>query len=173
MEICIKYLHKAQENIIMKVMYMKKFFVVLSILLIILVIAIYAVYVYRSNTISARKQNREYEAYQDVEVLGTELISIINKTIDINIKNGVARDENQYFIDNENDSIQIYIKFIYKDETKTIQMEDIERSGIEAFVKIYSTASFKCTDIQYHAKTKKVKSLTFEEIVETSINNNK
>ena len=114
-----------------------------------------------------QKLNKEYEEYYGIEILGTELISIINRTIDINSKNNINRDEEGYYIDNEKNSIKLYIHFAYKEEIKTIQMEEIEKTGIESFVKVYSTANFKCTKIEYHENTNLVKSLTFEEVVQT------
>lgn len=147
---------------------MKKFLIILLILFLVLTISIYTVYSYRTKIISAQKVNKEYEEYYNIQVLGTELISIINRTIDINNKNGISRDDNGYYIDNEENFIEIYIQFVYKNETKVVKMEDIEKTGIEAFVKMYSTASFKCTKIDYHDKTNHVKSLTFEEIEETN-----
>lgn len=146
----------------------KKFFIIMLILFIITIVAIYAVYNYRSNMISSQKVNNEYYSYYNKQMLGTELISIINKTIDMNQKNDIERDSNNYYINNEKNSVKIYVRFIYKDETKTIQMEDIEKGGIEEFVQRYSTASFKCSNIEYHTKTKNVKSLTFEEISENN-----
>jgi len=147
---------------------MKRFSVILLIMLVILTIVIYAVYSYRDNMAEIQKLNREYEAYYNIEVLGTELISIINRTIDINHKNEIERDSNQYYIDNEKNSIQIYIQFVYKNEVKKISMEDVEKTGSEAFIRVYSTASFKCTNIEYHTKTKNVKSLTFEEMTQSN-----
>ena len=143
-----------------------KFLIILVIFILLTVCVGYMVYNYRSQIINSQKISKEYESYYHLEMLGTELMSIINRTIDINTKGNVPKDENGYFTDNQKDSIHIYIKFVYKDKQKTIQMEDIEKNTSEAFIRNYSTASFKCTDIQYHEKTKNVKSLTFEEIEE-------
>lgn len=151
----------------MKVMYMKKIMLILLVLFIILAVGIYSVYKYRNTILEAQKLNKEYEQYYNISILGTELISIINRTSDINSKNEIARDDNGYYVNNGDNSLHIYIKFAYKDNTKTLQMEDIEKSGSESFVRVYSTASFKCTDIQYHEKTHNVKSLTFEEVAES------
>lgn len=137
--------------------------IILAFVLITVVIG-YMVFSYRSKVVLSQKLNKEYESYYNVEMLGTELISIINKTIDTNNKNGIQRDSDNYYIDNGDNSIHIYIKFVYKDEVKEIQMEDIEKNGTESFIRIYSTENFKCTNIEYHRKTKNVKSLTFEEI---------
>lgn len=143
-----------------------RFFVILGGLLFVTLITAYSVYSYRNSMLQAQKVNRQYEEYKNIKILGTELISIINKTIDTNIKNGIERDNKQYFVDNGDNTITIYVKFVYKDDTKTVQMEDIEKSGTESFIKSYSTASFECTKIEYHTKTNNVKSLTFEEIAE-------
>lgn len=144
-----------------------KFLIVLVVLILLTVYAGYMIYQYRSDIVSSQKISKEYESYYNLEMLGTEVISIINRTIDIDTKEDVPKDENGYFIDNQKDSIRIYIKFVYKDEQKIIPMEDIEKSTSEAFIRNYGAASFKCTDIQYHEKTKNVKNLTFEEIEET------
>ena len=151
----------------MKVVYMKKFLIILLILLIILTIAIYSVYRYRTNIYQMQKLNREYEQYYNIDILGTELISIINRTCDINVKNDISKDTNGYFEDNNDNSIIVYIQFNYKKDTKTIRMEEISNTGSEAFIKVYSTANFKCTNIEYHEKTHNVKSLTFEEVSDT------
>ena len=149
----------------MKVMYMKKFLVILIVILIILSSVVYWLVTSRNKLAKAQALNKQYEDYANIEILGTELISIINKTADINNKNEIEKDSNGYYIDNEENTIHIYIQFVYKNETRVIQMEDIEKSGSENFVKMYSTASFKCTKIEHHDKTKNVKSLTFEEII--------
>lgn len=148
----------------MKVMYMKKILIILLILSIILVVGVYSVYRYRTNVYQIQKQNREYEQYYNINVLGTELISIINKTIDLNTKNNITKDDKGYFVDNGENSIKINVEFKYKNDTKTISMEEIASTGAESFVKVYSTANFKCTKIEYHEKTHNVKNVTFEEV---------
>ena len=114
-----------------------------------------------------QKLNREYEQYYNIDILGTELISIINRTCDINVKNDISKDTNGYFENNNDNSIIVYIQFNYKKDTKTIRMEEISNTGSEAFIKVYSTANFKCTNIEYHEKTHNIKSLTFEEVSDT------
>ena len=143
---------------------MKKILIILLILSIILVVGVYSVYRYRTNVYQIQKQNREYEQYYNINVLGTELISIINKTIDLNTKNNITKDDRGYFVDNGENSIKINVEFKYKNDTKTISMEEIASTGAESFVKVYSTANFKCTKIEYHEKTHNVKNVTFEEV---------
>ena len=140
-----------------------KILLIVIIFIVVLSLSIYLVYNYRTNYMEAQKINNEYKSYYNLQMLGTELVSIINRTEDINEKYGVQKDENGLYIENDNNSIRIYINFIYKDEYTTLEAEKIANDGVENFIKTYSTASFKCTDIQYHNKTNNVKSLTFTE----------
>lgn len=140
----------------------KKTFITLVILLILLMITLYLVYIFRNNLSSEEKKiTSEYEAYYNQENTGTELVSIINRTVDINNKNNVQKNEENLYIENDTNSIKIYIGFLYKDETRILEMERIVDNGIDNFIKAYSTANFKCTEVTYHNKSKNVKSLTF------------
>ena len=140
-----------------------KIIIIVIIFLIILSVSAYMVYNYRKSVVSSQKVNESYKAYYDTEILGTELISIINKTVDFNEQNGIQKDENGMYIENDNNSIKIYISFKYEDDYQTVEMEKISNDGTDNFRKVYSTASFKCTEISYHDKTKNVKALTFTE----------
>ena len=141
-----------------------KILIILFIFFIVLVISGYAVYNYRTSIVESQKINNEYKKYYNIQVLGNELISIINKTIDINEKYGIEKNENGQYIENDTSSIKLYIKFKYKDDYKNVTMEDISKGRIENFMKVYGAASFKCTELTYHEKSKNVKSVTFTEI---------
>ena len=140
-----------------------KIIIIVIIFLIILSVSAYMVYNYRKSVVSSQKVNESYKAYYDTEILGTELISVINKTVDFNEQNGIQKDENGMYIENNNNSIKIYISFKYEDDYQTVEMEKISNNGTDNFRKVYSTASFKCTEISYHDKTENVKALTFTE----------
>lgn len=140
-----------------------KFLIILLAFAVILAIVAFTIYNYRKSTIEAQKINNEYKSYYNTQILGTDLISIINKTIDYNERNKVNKNDEGLYIENNVDSIKIHIKFKYKDDYKTIEMEQIAKNGTENFIKAYSTASFKCTDIEFHNKNKNVKELTFIE----------
>lgn len=142
---------------------MKKFIYILITFLIILTISIYLIYTYRVNVIKSQKINNEYKSYYNMQMLGTELVSILNKTADINEKNNIQKNSDGIYINNDNNSIKLYIKLKYKNDYRTIEMEKILKDGVEKFVKTYGAASFKCTDISYHKKTNNVKELTFTE----------
>ena len=141
----------------------KQFFIILIILCII--VAIIAFNIYNGIRLKnlAKDYNKTYESYYEQEILGTTLISIINKTIDQNEKNEIEKEENGiYYIDNGENSIQIQIKFLESDNV--IKMEDIEEQGTENFIQFFATSTFKCTKLEYHQKTNMVKSLYFEQI---------
>ena len=84
-----------------------KILLILIIFLIILSISIYFVYNYRKNALQAQKINNEYKAYYKMQMLGTELVSILNKTADINEKNEIQKDSQGLYIDNNINSIKV------------------------------------------------------------------
>lgn len=142
---------------------MKKIIIcILSIFLIIICIVVYGVYQKNENTAQIGVDNKTYESYENKEVLGTDIISIINKATDSNKKNDIKIGEDGNYIDNGKNSIRIEIKFLELD--KVITMERINNVGIEKFWSNYGALSFKCTKIDYHEKTHKVKYMYFEEI---------
>ena len=148
----------------MKVNLMKnKILLILIIFMVILAIITYIIYNYRINLQEIQKINNEYITYSKAQMLGTELVSIMNRTQDINTKNEIQKDDEGLYIDNGENSIKVYVKLIYKDDYSTIEIEKILNNGIENFINSYSTADFECTEITYHEKTGNVKSLTFTE----------
>ena len=142
---------------------MKKIIIcILSIFLIIICIVVYGVYQKNENTAQIGVDNKTYESYENKEGLGTDIISIINKATDSNKKNDIKIGEDGNYIDNGKNSIRIEIKFLELD--KVITMERINNVGIEKFWSNYGALSFKCTKIEYHEKTHRVKYMYFEEV---------
>lgn len=141
----------------------KSILVILAILFIItIVICLYIYNIKKIENISI-KHNKQYEEYCNREILGTELISLINKAIDYNEKHNVEKQENTiYYTNNDINSIQITVKFL--DNDKIIKMENIAEKEIENFIKFFATATFKCNEIKYHEQTKNVQSMYFEQI---------
>lgn len=142
---------------------MKKIIIcILSIFLIIICIVVYGVYQKNDNTAQIGVDNKTYESYNNKEVLGTDIISIINKATDSNKKNDIKMGKDGNYIEDEKNSIRIEIKF--KELDKVITMERINNVGIEKFWSNYGALSFKCTKIEYHEKTHRVKYMYFEEV---------
>lgn len=148
------------EEYIMK----NKILLILIIFMVILVAITYALYNYRIGMQETQRTNNEYKSYYQKKMLGTELVSIINKTEDTNAKNNIEKDSEGLYIDNGENSIKVYVKLIYKEDYTTVEIEKILNNGIEKFINAYSTADFECTEITYHEKNGNVKSLIFTEI---------
>lgn len=144
---------------------MKKILILFSILIIILAIVWINYTGYKTQYDSIKKENLEFEKYYQKEVYGRDLTTVINKAFDDNTRNKVEKDSNNQFIENNENSIKIDIKMT--DIDKTYTMENFYNSGMERFVQYYGTIKFKCTKIEYHNKTQKVKYLYFEQAQET------
>ena len=146
----------------------KNLIILISILLIICAFVVYFVINYRNMQMQAQINNKEYNTYKEKTIVGTTLVSIINKTVDNNEKNNIEKDNSNVYIENEDNSIKIYIYFLGEDGKRIetpYTMEQIYNKGSDSFIKLYGTSNFTCTNIDYHSKTGNVKSLTFEQII--------
>ena len=139
-----------------------KILIIIVICAIILLVSVFAVYNYRRNVLEAQKITKQYEEYTGKQIPASDLISLINKTIDYNEQNNVEKNSDGEYLDNNDNSIKIHIKFKYEDDYKTLEMEQIAKGGTENFMKAYSTAYFECTDLQKH-NNNRIKELTFIE----------
>ena len=142
--------------------------ILISALLIACVFVVYFVINYRNMQIDAQANNKEYITYKDKTIVGTTLVSLINKTVDNNEKNNIEKDEKNTYIENDKNSVKIYIYFLdLEKEDKYIEtpytMEQIYNNDTDNFIKLYGTSNFYCSNIDYHEKTGNVKSLTFEQ----------
>lgn len=143
---------------------MKKIAIFFGIIVFIVVI-MFGLYInYNNNYSIIQRENRQFESYYNEETYGTNLASIINKAIDSNIKNNIEKDTNGTYIENDTNSINIDIKMI--DNDKIYNMEKIYKGGISTFTSYYSEIKFKCTKIDYHQKTGKIKYMLFEQITQ-------
>ena len=144
-----------------------KILLILVIFIVVLCVATYLVYNYRVNIAESQAINNEYKSYYNKPIIGTDLASVINKTMDNNEKNNIPKDNSGYFIENDTNSIKVFVELIYQDDYTTLDADQIFSKGIENFVRVYSTANFKCTKISYHKKTSNVETVTFTEVDET------
>ena len=140
----------------------KNLFVIIGIFLIIIAILSYTYYNYKKINILAEQKNKEYETYTQDAILGSTLMTLINKASDQNEKNGVEKDKQNRYISNEENSIKIEVKFLESD--KIYAMESISSLGSEAFIKNYNNMNFIYTKKEYHEKTKYIKYMLFEQI---------
>lgn len=140
----------------------KKLFIITGIFVITMAILAFIYFNYQKSLILAQNANREYEYYTTNNISGSELMTLINKVSDKNQKNGLEKDKNNRYIQNDTNSIKIEIKFL--ESNKTFEMESISNLGSESFVKNYNKLEFKCTKTEYHEKTKNIKYMLFEQI---------
>ena len=138
------------------------FFITLAVIFIIICIVCIILINLTARKNEIKKENMEYEEYLNKEILGTDIASLISKTMDKNEKNNVPKNDKGYYIDNENDSIKIDLKMSTID--KTYPMEEIYNNEITEFVQNINLINFKCINIEYHTKTGRVSKLVFEEL---------
>ena len=143
---------------------MKKLAIFFLVIVIVIVGVSYMYLHYKANYYKAQRENKQFESYEGQEIYGTELATIINKAIDNNHSNELPKDDKGEFISNGNNSIQIDIKML--DNEKTYTMEALYRGGMDKFVQYYSEITFKCTKLEYHKATNKVKYMLFEQITQ-------
>ena len=142
---------------------MKKIILILLAIVIIIVSVIgIKYYSYMTERSILIKENAEFEQFKDKEIYGIDLATLINKTIDKNERSKIAKDENGNFIPNDQNSIQIEIYIV--DNEKTYKMETFYNAGTEQFVQYYGNIKFKCSKIEYHKNTGKVKYMLFEQL---------
>ncbi len=119
---------------------------------------------YKANYHEAQRENNQFESYYNQEFYGADVATIVNKAYDSNLTNSVQRDDSGNFIENDTTSIKIDLKMLDTDET--YNMETIYKGGMDKFVQYYGSIKFKCTKIEYHNKTQKVKYMLIEQITE-------
>ena len=143
---------------------MKKIAIFFLIVIIITVGISYMYLNYKANYNTSKKENLQFESYYNEEVYGADLTSVINKAYDNNLTNQVSMDNKGIFEENATNSIEIEIKII--DNDTIYKMETLYQGGMDNFVQYYGGIEFKCTKIEYHKFTNKVKYMLFEQITE-------
>lgn len=113
---------------------------------------------------NAQKENAKFELYINQEISGSDLTTLINKAIDYNQQNELEKDNKGQYIDNQDNSLNIDIKFL--DNDSTYNMQKIYTGGMDTFYSYYKDIKFKCNEVQYHKSTGKVKYMLFEQITQ-------
>ena len=141
---------------------MKKIAIFIVCVIIIITIFTYIFYNYKIKKSDIDTNNMIYNMAYEKELSGNKLATLINKALDSNEKNFIKKDDKGFFIENDENSIKIEIKF--KQSDHIFQMESIYLNKVSEFIRLYGQAIFKCTKIEYHSKTKLVKYLYFQEV---------
>ena len=144
---------------------MKKTLLLVSITILVILFSTIGLLITKNTTNRLLKQeNSKYECYLNRTIYGTEVATIINKAINQNENNQVQKDEKKHYIENNENSIKIEIKMLTTG--KTYPMEEIYNNDMTQFVQNFNFIQFKCTKLEYHKSSGKVKKLLFEEVEE-------
>lgn len=140
---------------------MKKILIILIFSMIIISVVFVVKYKdYQKKHEEITKFNLEYEYYNKNDLNGLDITTLINKAISNNEKFAIPKDENGLYVLDDENSIEIYITMIINNTT--YRMEKINQLDINAFIRYFGEIGFKCTDVQYHKKSGKISSMTFE-----------
>ena len=125
----------------------------------IIIIAIVLVHVSDKNTQrnEISKFNVQFKQYIGQDMYGTDVLTIINKAIDSNENNKIARDENNYYVEDDSLSVKAYIILLSKNdkgdiEEKTFPMEQLEKAGLDGFVTNFNLTPFEFSNIEYNSQ---------------------
>ena len=143
---------------------MKKIAIFFLIIIIIVVGISYMYLNYKANYNETKLKNVEFESYYNQEIYGGDLTTIINKAVDNNISNGVEKNNKGKYLDNQKNSINIDIKML--DNDKVYNMETLYGGGMNNFLQYYNQIKFKCTKIEYHKSTNRIKYMLIEQITQ-------
>ena len=141
---------------------MKKFIIIFISIAIATLALIYGYFTYNDNIKTIKQENAVYEGYYQKEIYGADLATVINKAINSNETNYIEKDNKGAYIENNTNSIKIDIHIL--DNDTTYNMETFYNNGIDKFVENYNIIQFKCTSIEYHDQTGKIKYMLFEQI---------
>lgn len=140
----------------------KQTVIIIGILVLMLLLVAFAVTQNVQKQKKVMAYNSMYEKYYNQIIYGTEVASIINRAMNENEQNSVEKDAKGYYIDNNANSIKIYVKL--QAEGEYFPMERIVTLGITEFVKNFNIEDFKCTQINYHKDTGLVSEVYYETI---------
>lgn len=137
---------------------------ILAVILIVMIIIV-TFFVLNYKNLQTKKQeinnfNLVYENYNKDNLNGLDITTLINKATSNNEKYSIPKDEQGLYVLDDEYSIEIYVTMIINETT--YRMERIDSLGINSFVAYFGQVSFKCTDVQYHSKTGRIASMTFE-----------
>lgn len=144
---------------------MKKTLIIVGIIFIIIMVllSIFLINIKNQNR-QLQQINSQYEQYINKEIYGTELATLINKSIDNNKKYNVPKDENGIYIKDNNYSIKITIKMLATQEV--YEMEKIFEHKVEQFIELFNNSKFKASKVLYHENTGRISQIDFEQTQE-------
>lgn len=144
---------------------MNRSFALVFIILVVIFIIFYVHFAeIRDKNLEILKFNSEYEIFDEDRINGLDIATVVNKAVNNNDTYAVSRDEKGFYDIDDPNVVEIYISLMDYDENtlKSFKMESFYKAGMSSFISSFADAYFKCTKIEYHKDTGKIKSMTFE-----------
>lgn len=143
---------------------MKKIIILILITVIAVISIVFANYIeYMENKTQIMNVNKEFTRYQDSTLQINTVITLMNKAIQKNTENNISKDENNFFIENDTNSIKVFLEI--KSRGSLIPMEDLilgKKAGIEKVNYAFSDMLFEITELEYHKKTGQLKKVIIQ-----------
>ncbi len=138
---------------------MKKiFFSIILIVIIILAIVLVGISDNNKKVATTLEFNSQFEKFNGQTIYGADVLTIINKAIDNNENNGVQKDDNGFYIEDDN-SVKVELTLLSTGEDGeivevTYQMETLQKAGLTEFIANFGLTSFECTNIEYNSQNR-------------------
>ena len=146
---------------------MKKNILLLLVIMVIIVSIFFAKYIeFNQKKGIVREFNLYYHKFNKDDLIGLDIVSVINKAMNENEINEVYKDDAGYYNPDDNRSIIIYVDLTKEDDKnddfKVFRMERIVQVGMDSFVRLFGNVKFKCTKVNMHKDTGRIASMIFE-----------
>lgn len=146
---------------------MKNTIMIILLIVVIIVCIFFAKFVeFNHETSIVRQFNYYYQKFDKDNLTGLDIVTVINKAMNENQINEIAKDEKGYYNQDDNKSIIIYVDLTKNedenDDFKVFRMEKIVNVGMDSFVELFGSVKFKCTKVNMHEDTGRIASMIFE-----------
>lgn len=142
---------------------MKKALIIICVVFTIIMITLFMnLKTIQKKNLEIKQFNTAYEFYNQENLCGVDITTVINKAIDNNEKYEIKKDSTGEYISDNEYSIKIYIKMIINN--KTYPMEKIVEVGLENFTELFGPVKFKCTNVKYHKANGRIAEMIFETV---------
>ena len=147
---------------------MKKLISIIFIVVIIIIIIVFVKYKEEQRVLKdIKKINNEFIIYEGRKIQINTLNTLMNKAIQYNYDNNIEQDGKGNFLENDTNSIKIYVELPIDNTTVSMERLLINKNQTGRTEKVefaFSESLFEIKNIEYHNKTKQIKSITFVEI---------
>lgn len=150
---------------------MRKIVIIGSIIIIAIIIVVMQISNIQNQKQQAMAFNKQYEDYQNKDLYGIDIVTVINKATDNNEKYSISKDEKGIYIEDDKNSIKVELNLISKVNEATGEktmitrpMERLQEVGLDGFITNFNLTTFQCKEIEYHKKTGRISKIVFEQV---------